>query len=210
RQSREGDQQREERQAGNGVEHARKPGHRREQPRQLPYCQTEQEGQREADRDCNARQNEVLAYAYQDVWNVAERPIPKDERLAGPHATAVASDFASDLNAAPSVSTVTTPAYRPWSSTTTAVWTADASIIDSASRRVVSRRTSGDDASTCSVPSVASPFSASALTQPCGTFVSSTRSTYSVPASRARRASVRAESPLRATTADPRLTSATV
>src|SRR5207244_11410949 len=130
-------QQREQRQAGNRVQDASDPGHRGIQPRSLTDDQAQRERQHKTEANGDAGELHVLEHAVPDVGDVAERPVPQDQRLAFSHGTPSASRAArsavvvasSERNAAPSVSSVSTATNRPRSSTTSALWTADVNSI---------------------------------------------------------------------------------
>src|SRR5205814_3493591 len=91
--------------------------------------QAKREGQHKADSDRDTRQLDVFQHAAPDIRDVAEGPVPQDQRLAFSHRTRSAARAArsavivssSERNAAASVSSVSTAVYRPRSSTPTAV-----------------------------------------------------------------------------------------
>src|SRR5207248_8591203 len=114
---------------GNRVQHPRDPCDGRIQSRDPADGHAEREGQDKADSDRDTRQLHMFQHAAPDIRDVAEGPVPQDQRLALSPRTRSAARAArsavmvsaSERNAAPSVSSVSTAAYRPRSSTTTAV-----------------------------------------------------------------------------------------
>src|SRR5207253_539194 len=110
------DKQREEGQAGNRVQHARDPGDWPIDAWLAGRPNAKGQRQKEADGHSQPGQHQVLANAMADVAQMAEDPIPANERLAGGHEPAGTFWSMASRSAVAIISTVTTPANRPASS----------------------------------------------------------------------------------------------
>src|SRR5262249_114759 len=158
RQARPRYQQREQRQARDRVQHAREPGDRPVQQWQLADGDAQDRGQDEADHDGDGGELQVLAYPPPAPPPAIDPPLPMPPHPAGqaagrgPRRPPLGCGRGWGGGTPPPAAPGASPrASFPRSPPPPAVWTADASSIESASRRVVSNVTIGEDGSTSSV-----------------------------------------------------------